>query len=283
MIFHLGTLHTDLRCIPRLNPRSRATKMEDIEKENLQDEHPTSQGFYNVTYGEVDRRGQTIPRKMNALPYWSSRPCHVEKQNLKEQNALAWSRPRTSVMKGGAKGNASTEYCKQTKGWYQLSKTLAEETAWEFAKEKGIDVVTINPAMVIGTLLQPTLNTSCAAILQIMNGSSAYPNATFGWVSVKDVAKAHILAFEVPSANGRYLLVERVAHLSEIVKILSKLYPGCTLPTKCADDNPFIPTYAVSKEKIEKLGLYYTSIEEAFRDTVESLKEKKLLNLDSNL
>jgi len=178
---------------------------------------------------------------------------------------------------------SDAEYCKQTKGWYQLSKTLAEETAWKFAKEKGIDVVTINPAMVIGTLLQPTLNTSCAAILQIMNGSSTYPNATFGWVSVKDVAKAHILAFEVPSANGRYLLVERVAHLSEIVKILSKLYPGCALPTKCADDNPFVPTYTVSKEKIEKLGLNYTPIEEALRDTVESLKEKKLLNLDSNL
>jgi hypothetical protein len=52
-------------------------------------------------------------------------------------------------------------------------------------------------------------------------GSSTYPNMTFGWVSVKDVAEAHILAFEVPSANGRYILVENVAHYSEIVKILS--------------------------------------------------------------
>ena len=49
---------------------------------------------------------------------------------------------------------------------------MAEETAWKFAKEKGIDIVTINPAMVIGTLLQPTLNTSCAAILQLMNGKN---------------------------------------------------------------------------------------------------------------
>lgn len=51
-----------------------------------------------------------------------------------------------------------------------LSKTLAEEAAWKFAKEKGIDVVTINPAMVIGPLLQPTLNTSAAAILNFVNG-----------------------------------------------------------------------------------------------------------------
>jgi len=192
------------------------------------------------------------------------------------------SRPRSPDTVVDETWFSDAEYCKQVKLWYQLSKTMAEESAWKFAKEKGIDIVTINPAMVIGTLLQPTLNTSCAAILQLMNGSSTYPNMTFGWVSVKDVAEAHILAFEVPSANGRYLLVEKVAHYSEIVKILSKLYPGCAVPTKCADDNPFPPTFTVSKERVEKLGLKYTPIEEALRDTVESLKEKKFLNLDSN-
>ena len=51
-----------------------------------------------------------------------------------------------------------------------LSKTLAEDAAWKFVKEKGLDMVTINPAMVIGPLLQPTLNTSAAAILNLING-----------------------------------------------------------------------------------------------------------------
>lgn len=54
--------------------------------------------------------------------------------------------------------------------WYVVSKTLAEEAAWKFVKEKGIDMVTINPAMVIGPLLQPTLNTSAAAIARLFNG-----------------------------------------------------------------------------------------------------------------
>lgn len=58
--------------------------------------------------------------------------------------------------------------------WYVLSKTLAEEAAWKFTKEKGIDMVAINPAMVIGPLLQPTLNTSAAAILNIINGKTSY-------------------------------------------------------------------------------------------------------------
>lgn len=51
-----------------------------------------------------------------------------------------------------------------------LSKTLAEDAAWKFAKEEGIDLVVINPALVIGPLLQPTLNTSCAIILNLLNG-----------------------------------------------------------------------------------------------------------------
>ena len=38
-----------------------------------------------------------------------------------------------------------------------LAKTLAEEAAWTFAKENGIDLVTMNPSFVIGPLIQPTL------------------------------------------------------------------------------------------------------------------------------
>lgn len=51
-----------------------------------------------------------------------------------------------------------------------LSKTLAEDAAWKFVKENNIDMVTINPAMVIGPLLQPVLNTSAAAVLSLING-----------------------------------------------------------------------------------------------------------------
>ena len=63
-------------------------------------------------------------------------------------------------------------------------------------------------------------------------GAQTFPNASFGWISVKDVANAHIQAFELPSASGRYCLVERVAHYSEVVKVLRELYPDLQLPEK---------------------------------------------------
>jgi nucleoside-diphosphate-sugar epimerase len=169
------------------------------------------------------------------------------------------------------------EWCKQVKKWYVLSKTVAEEAAWKFVKEKGIEMVTICPPMVIGPLLQPTLNTSCEAILNLVNGAAAYPNSTYGWVNVKDVAMAHILAFENPSANGRYLTVERVAHYSEIVEILSRLYPDLPIPDKCADDKPFATKYLVSKERAKSLGIDFIPVEKGLKETVESLKEKNLV------
>lgn len=63
-------------------------------------------------------------------------------------------------------------------------------------------------------------------------GSKTFINASFGWVNVKDVANAHVQAFEIPSANGRYCMTERVVHYSEIVEILHKLYPDFQLPEK---------------------------------------------------
>jgi len=63
-------------------------------------------------------------------------------------------------------------------------------------------------------------------------GSPTFKNITLGWVDVRDVAMAHVLAYESASANGRYLLVERVTHFSNVVKILRDLYPTLQLPEK---------------------------------------------------
>ncbi|CAL9768027.1 unnamed protein product [Musa acuminata subsp. burmannicoides] len=168
---------------------------------------------------------------------------------------------------------SSPEVCEQQKQWYVLSKTLAEEAAWKFSKENGIDIVTINPGMVIGPLLQSTLNTSSAATC-----SSTFPDATIGWVNVQDVAMAHVLAFELPSASGRYCLVERVVHYSEILKIIHELYPSFQLPDKCADDKPFMPVCQVSEEKFKSLGLDYIPLETSIKETIESLKEKSFIS-----
>lgn len=166
------------------------------------------------------------------------------------------------------------ELCEKAKEWYVLSKTLAEQAAWKFSKDNGIDLITINPALVIGPLLQPTLNTSNQLVLYLISGSPVYLNYSFGWVNVKDVALAHVLAFEVPSASGRYCMADRVVHFSEVVKIIHEMYPCLPVPEKCADDQPFAPTYQVSKDKIKSLGIELIPFETTLRETIECLKER---------
>ncbi|XAR62374.1 Cinnamyl-alcohol dehydrogenase [Bertholletia excelsa] len=238
--------------------------------------HTASPFYYNVEDPQVELIDPAVKGTINVLGSCAKSPTLKRVVLTSSMAAVAYSdRPRTPEVVVDETWFSDPEVCKQDKMWYVLSKTLAEDAAWKFAKEKGIDLVTINPAMVIGPLLQPTLNTSAAAILNLVNGSETFPNITFGWVHVRDVANAHIQAFEIASANGRYCMVERVVHMSEIVNILRKLYPTYKLPEKCADDKPFVPTYLVSKEKAQSLGIDFIPLEVSIRETVESLKEKK--------
>ena len=59
--------------------------------------------------------------------------------------------------------------------WYSVSKITAEETALEYGRQTGLDVVTINPAVVLGPLLQPTLNASSQFLIYFLKGGSTVP------------------------------------------------------------------------------------------------------------
>lgn len=63
-------------------------------------------------------------------------------------------------------------------------------------------------------------------------GAQTFPNTCFRFVDVRDVALAHILAFENPSAGGRYCIVGQVVHCHDALQILRNLYPTLQLPEK---------------------------------------------------
>ncbi|KAK4492376.1 hypothetical protein RD792_003181 [Penstemon davidsonii] len=244
--------------------------------------HTASPFYHTVTDPQAELIDPALKGTLNVLASCAKSPSVKKVVLTSSVAAVAYNgKPRTPDVVVDETWWSDPEFCKQTQMWYVLSKTLAEDAAWKFVKEKDIDMVAINPAMVIGPLLQPTLNTSSAAILNLIKGAETYPNATFGWVNVKDVALAHILAFENPSANGRYCMVESVAHYSDVVNILRELYPTLRLPEKCADDKPFMPKYQVSKEKAKSLGVEFISLKEGIKETVESLKEKNFFNPQS--
>nr|BAM05562.1 cinnamoyl-CoA reductase [Eucalyptus pilularis]BAM05563.1 cinnamoyl-CoA reductase [Eucalyptus pyrocarpa] len=175
------------------------------------------------------------------------------------------------------------DFCKSTKNWYCYGKAVAEKSACAEAKERGVDLVVINPVLVLGPLLQSTVNASIIHILKYLTGSAkTYANSVQAYVHVKDVALAHILVFETPSASGRYLCAESVLHRGDVVEILAKFFPEYNLPTKCSDEvNPRVKPYKFSNQKLRDLGLEFTPVKQCLYETVKSLQEKGHLAVPS--
>jgi nucleoside-diphosphate-sugar epimerase len=57
--------------------------------------------------------------------------------------------------------------------WYGLAKVFAEKAAWEFAKENGIDLVTVLPSFVIGPSLSHELCVTASDVLGLFQGTHA--------------------------------------------------------------------------------------------------------------
>jgi len=173
------------------------------------------------------------------------------------------------------------DYCKDNGIWYPASKTLAEKTAWDFAKETGLDVVVINPGTVMGPILppSPSINASMAMFRQILQGGTdGYQNFYMGCVHVKDVAEGHILLYETPSASGRHLCVEATTHWSDFAEMVAKLYPEYKIHRFTEVTQPGLLRVPNAPKKLTDLGLIFTPMEQVIKDSVSSLKEKGFLN-----
>lgn len=106
---------------------------------------------------------------------------------------------------------------------YYFAKAQAERAAWVFVDEHdpAFDLIAILPAFVLGPSLVPGRSQSSQNLVSLTNGD--WPGITaFPWwiVDVRDVAHAHILAMEDPSASGRYIVGAGTMTMREAVDCL---------------------------------------------------------------
>ena len=107
---------------------------------------------------------------------------------------------------------------------YSKSKTLAEKAAWDYVETENypFELAVINPALVIGPSLSGDLGESNKAIMMVATGKMpvAVP-LQFGYVDVRDVAAAHILAMQNPASNGeRFALAEKDLWYKDVAQVL---------------------------------------------------------------
>lgn len=155
---------------------------------------------------------------------------------------------------------------------YPLSKVLAEKAAWDIAKREGISLVTINPVFVVGPVISSRVDaTSIRLLKDVLEGrATTFATGNLWYVSVQDVARAHVRAAEVTDARGRYLVAASECSLpgSQVVDILKARFPNIT---SLAKGEPGEQTRKLDISKLTQLDIKPISEAEALGDMAQSL------------
>lgn len=123
---------------------------------------------------------------------------------------------------------------------YYLSKAAAERAAWDFMGQasRGFDLVAVNPFVIIGPELGAGVNTSNQILVDLTAGT--YPAVlalAWGFVDVRDVAVAHVMAMETADASGRYLCAGEVLTMREVIGVMREQLPvSVRLPNRPMDN-----------------------------------------------
>jgi nucleoside-diphosphate-sugar epimerase len=115
-------------------------------------------------------------------------------------------------------------------GAYSKSKTLAERAAWDFINGKEntnkMEMVAINPPLILGPILDKQVHTSVELIRVFMRGEvPGVAKLKMGIVDVRDVASAMLLGMVTPEAAGqRFTIPAATLWYKEIANILRDKY-----------------------------------------------------------
>jgi nucleoside-diphosphate-sugar epimerase len=186
---------------------------------------------------------------------------------------------------------------------YNLSKTLAERTAWDFIgnDKSGMTLSVVNPGFVLGPTLDRDISASAEVVLLILSGAfPAVPHADLTIVDVRDVAAMHVLVLKAPNAAGeRFLCCNETLWMKQFAQILHANFPAFRrkIPTRELPDfmvrmvalfdstlRSVVPDLShprpISNEKARKvLGFQFRSNEEAIVAMAQSLIDLGLVKV----
>ncbi|MFT5513256.1 MAG: nucleoside-diphosphate-sugar epimerase [Bacteroidia bacterium] len=181
---------------------------------------------------------------------------------------------------------------------YSLSKTLAEQKAWEISKgQNNWDLIAMNPSFVMGPALNPKFTTSESmnTLKRLAKGDMRFgaPKMGVGVVDVRDLAEAHFRAGFTPEAQGRYITSAHNSDLLEMGTVLQSKYgdkyplPKKALPKwlvmlvgpltnklftwRFIRNNVNVPWRADNSKIKKELGMSFRPLKETMEDSFQSL------------
>lgn len=144
---------------------------------------------------------------------------------------------------------------------YVRSKTLAEQTAWQYAKQQDATerLTVINPTAILGPVLGEHRSYSLQIIQRMLDGMPGLPRLGFALVDVRDVAALHVSAMTEPAAAGQRILgAGPFLWFAEVAAILREFSPDATKVPKRTVPNTIMRLIALldpgARSVIDELG-----------------------------
>ncbi|KZT29948.1 D-lactaldehyde dehydrogenase [Neolentinus lepideus HHB14362 ss-1] len=164
---------------------------------------------------------------------------------------------------------------------YAASKTLAEKAVWAFFEKHkpqvNWDITVLNPPWIFGPVVQEvttaeTLNASCKTWYDILVKGEPYGDLLTspdrGWIDVRDVADAHILALQIPAAGGERILISNKPFVwQDMIDVANSMSPKPYHTLAKGTPGAAVRKLTINTEKEHRiLGLRYKTAEELVRD-----------------
>lgn len=167
---------------------------------------------------------------------------------------------------------------------YFISKTYAEKFVWKFSKTANFDINVILPNHVFGpqafvSTVKDTLNISAEIVAGLLKLGPNDPIPPFagGAIDVRDVARAHVYAFEQDISNQRIICSQEPFTCQLVLDLIRKNFPELSLvkgdPETTKKVLAELPTIDNSKSKA--LVGPFISLEQSVIDTIKQVLENK--------
>ncbi|XP_061341828.1 putative anthocyanidin reductase [Gastrolobium bilobum] len=166
----------------------------------------------------------------------------------------------------------------QASGWvYALSKLLTEAAAFKFAKENGINLVSVITTTVAGPFFTTNVPSSVKVLLSPITGETEFfkilsaVNARMGSIAlvhIEDICNAHVFLMEHAEAEGQYICSSSSCPLSMLINLLAKEYSYSNKKRIAEKNYDKVPS-EISSKKLKDLGFSYKhGLEDIIRQTI---------------